>query len=485
MIVELLKVGTEVSTPLGLGGLLAVILFFVLRQVLKTHAQDQRFALKIVNGMFFLAFTVCIIAVSSFVYLRYDPSERGEISFTNKKPYIVGIYPNDLFGPSQEAGLKLGVEHFCSNADIKVVDVNNESVEAFKSGDLSRTLPSLSAALDGLNVFAISGPSITEFTPAVIKANAESSKANMFITSAASLRFLDWAKYRAQNVPLFRISTGIDRRGKSISDFLRQSILAGKRVGFLVESGVNNKDSFGEMFLKEIEDNYQDFFTAKNNGNIQVKKFTNGSKWRENAIFVDFFNEVDLMFYLGVGNDYRNIVNAFYKNDATSTLDSRPILFSWMHAHTLEPMFETGGYYFDEIVEITDLFISKDDLVGESQNVFLNKFKKFGPAMRDQAFSFDAAAILCSSYNQLTNSIQIPQGQYIKFDVTANKRLRDIIESKQMTGVSGLLAFGIDGENPKTRLTYLNFDKSIGWMEIKPKLLFQKKRINKTPSAPR
>jgi hypothetical protein len=100
--------------------------------------------------------------------------------------------------------------------------------------------------------------------------------------------------------------------------------------------------------------------------------------------------------------------------------------------------------------------------------------------MRDQAFSFDAAAILCSSYNQLTNSIQIPQGQYIKFDVTANKRLRDIIESKQMTGVSGVLAFGIDGENPKTRLTYLNFDKSIGWMEIKPKLLFQKKRINKT-----
>jgi len=473
MIVELFKVGSEVSTPLGLGGLLAVILFFVIRQVLKSHAGDKRIALKIVNGMFFLAFFICVFAVSSFVYDRYDPSKSDEISFTNKKPFIVGIYPNDLFGPSQEAGLKLGVEHFCSNADINVVDVNNESVMAFKSGDLSRTLPNLTAALSGLNVFAISGPSITEFTPAVIKANSENSKANMFVTSAAPLKFLDWEKYRQQNVPLFRISTGIDRRGKSISDFLRQSILAGKRIGFLVESGVNNKDSFGEMFLKEIRDNYQGFFTAQNNGNIRVGKFTNGSSWGENENFVNFFNEVDLMFYLGVGNDYRNIVNAFYKDGGASTLGSRPILFSWMHAHTLEPLFETGDYYFDEIVEITDLFISKDDLVGESQNVFMNKFKKFGPAMRDQAFSFDAAAILCSSYNELTSSIQIPQGQYIKFDEVANKRLRDIIESKQMTGVSGVLAFGIDGENPKTRLTYLNFDKSVGWKEIKPKLLFQ------------
>ena len=184
-----------------------------------------------------------------------------------------------------------------------------------------------------------------------------------------------------------------------------------------------------------------------------------------------FFEGVDLLFYLGVGNDYRDIVREFYSIPDSKKLKRRPLLISWMHAHSLEPLFASGDFFFEDLVEITDLYISADDIKSNSHSIFQSKFQKISPAMRDQAFSFDAAAIICDAYSKLITMHSIPAGHYINFDSAANAKLASLIESVQIQGVSGDIGFGPDGENPRTKLSYLRYKKSHGWQEVKPILL--------------
>jgi hypothetical protein len=468
---ELLKIGSEISTPLGLGGLIAVILFLLLHQVLKSNGQQSEIIMRVVNGLFLLSFSVFAFAIFTFVYSPtqdQDDDEQTNISFTTLKPVVIGIYPNDLFGPYQEQGLKAGVEHFCKNTDVRVLDIDNATVKELKNEEGMQTMLSLESALKAQNVLAISGPSITEFTPQVIAKNAEISKASMFISSAAPLNYLNWKTYRSQNTPLFRISSGIDRRGQRISNFLKQAVLKGKKIGFLVEQGVQGKKSFGEVFFDEIKLYYNDFFAAQNNGLIKTASFSRDTDWENETQHTNFIEGVDVLFYLGVGNDYKNIVQAFYSKPDSNKLKQRPLLLSWMHAHSLEPLFASADFFFEDLVEITDLYISQDDIKSSSHNIFLAKFQKISPAMRDQAFSFDAAAIICDAYSKLVSQHNIPAGQYIQFDRVANAKLASLIESGQIHGVSGDIGFGPDGENPRTRLSYLRFNKKEGWLELKP-----------------
>ncbi|MEX1034275.1 MAG: hypothetical protein WDZ30_13000 [Cellvibrionaceae bacterium] len=399
------------------------------------------------------------------------PAELKEHVFTDQKPTVVGIYPSDLFGPNQKNGLLAGINHFCDGNDIEIMHVDSQSYQQLKSG-LSRELENqLGSVLKDENVFAISGPSITEITPVVLNTNKSTRGAPIFVTSAAPKAFLDWQTHK-RDLPLYRISTGIDRRGREISSFIESLITNDIPIYFLVENGSDNQKSFGELFLAEISNYTNDFWRHVAEGRIDVRHYDRG-RFSESSYERDIFDGKGVVFFLGVGTDYRSIVNNYYKlvGESDSNLQ-RPFLISWMHAHSINSDLNESDYLTNHIVEITDFDLSAYMIRPNAHYVFQTNFGEISPANRDEAFSFDAAMHICKAYKEFTNSIDIPAGKYVQFDQHALSEFSKIIDSTETEGVTGVIAFNANGDNPKGKIVFSMF-RDLKWTVIDPNALMQ------------
>lgn len=421
------------------------------------------------------SFALLTVIASSFLLTSYffewprsleSYIPKPQISYTDKKPKIIGIYPKDLFGPLQKDGLWFGKGEYCDD-DVEIIDINKDGFSKLKDKDISSMMSSLKRYLDSENIMSISGPSITEITKNIMNVNRDTKNVPIFITSAAPKRYLDWDVYKKE-MPLFRISTGVDVRARDVSRFIELIIDKPGKMRFLVQEGENGIKSFGQIFLDEIKNEHDDFLKNEGSGHIEVVYFK-----RNDFEVIDinervYFEGTSFVFYLGVGHDYKNIVKNIYKENIAHPVLKRPKLITWMHSHTIDKEIRNHSYYYSDIIEITDLDITAYLGKPDSYFEFEQYFAEIGPNKRDEAFSFDAAMVICSAYENLKSKVDIPFNNYIKFDEVGIKFLEREINDLVVEGVTGNIHFRNDGSNSFGKLVFSKFNGDDKWINVDP-----------------
>ena len=134
-----------------------------------------------------------------------------------------------------------------------------------------------------------------------------------------------------------------------------------------------------------------------------------------------------------------------------------------MNSYALQRLFEkTDSLNFSRVFEITDLDIDYiNDNLGliEVISEFGNRYGHVGPALRDQAYSFDAGLVLLSSMQSLEDPITAPGSKYLKFKDKHYDQMAKCLRNKSVKGVTGEISFNDRGYNKNNGLKYMVFDK--------------------------
>jgi hypothetical protein len=177
-----------------------------------------------------------------------------------------------------------------------------------------------------------------------------------------------------------------------------------------------------------------------------------------------------LIMLLGVGSDYRAFVEAFYQARHHRRAS---IIGGWMNAYDAEPAYRQGGpYQWDRMFEITDVSIDGTPDNAETRR-FANEFSAVSPALRDQAFSFDAGTVVAQAVEQAAGGPDRLSSLHV--NAAFLRRLTRTIAKDRVYGVTGPIRFNAVGQNLGSAeqgegrlLTYVQFGgPRIGWRTLK------------------
>jgi hypothetical protein len=358
-------------------------------------------------------------------------------------PIIVGVYPSDAFGPLHRDGLHAGLAPYAQQ--IRIVDLEAPYVD-MKNDDAPQVLARLRQLLVTENVIAVVGP------PAV------------FITSATSRAAAGWDDTR---VPVFRINSGVDERAREFVDLARSAVARDAPLVFLVETNLNSdRPTYGQILFDAIADQIPEWSQWVREGRITRRSFQRGAiaqeieRWGPDA----FLGRRQLIMLLGVGSDYRAVVEQFYR---AYHPQRHAVLGGWMNAYDAEPSYMTDVYQWAAMFEVTDIHLNSEQN-DETRRQFESEFAAPSPALRDQAFSFDAAGLIAATFLETMHDRPLSDLQVNEAFLT---RFAAALAARRQYGVTGEIVFAENGQNagsPNRQLmTYAQYrGRGEGWVEL-------------------
>jgi predicted CoA-binding protein len=357
-----------------------------------------------------------------------------------------------------------------------------------KNDDIGIIIDRLRYLIKEKNILAIHGPPVTECTSKIIQEVYNSAKnIPVFVTSAAPKKLIKWTEIRVK-VPLFRISTGVDDRAGHIADFIDDVLIRDNyknKMIFLVETNENGVQTFGEKFYAEVDELSKNLNKYRNNNNPKLNRIEVIEFYRNDLEALakiletkGYLNEENIIYLLGVGSQYKFLVNRLYKIDNQTKPKAQ--FGGWMNSYAIDDKFREGGYHLDKLFEITDLFIDHSVPMNERQRNFQEVFKKkINPSLRDQAFSFDIGYVIYEAYNDLCikHQSKLNPSNHLKLDKNLRTEIEQILGTKSFEGVSGAIGFDLNkgGTNQRGKLQYSRFNHSTNdWQVINYNEIFSK-----------
>jgi len=366
-------------------------------------------------------------------------------------PRVVIIQPSTEFGTLHLQAVRYALEPVAPGA-AHIQDCDAPLAE-LKVGRADVCIEKLKSWLKNEDVVAVVAPAVTEATRAVIKAVDESGlRIPVMVTSAAPRSELFWS---GRVVPVYRISSGVDERADELDHLARKFIEAGKNVLLLVEHSINTSTrNYGAQLEGFIRGRDEQFWASKlQSGALARLEYQPGNMAASCEKVRGFATSYPIMFFLGIGGDFRVLVSQCARD-----ISPRPKFLGFMNAYALEEERLSGAKVLDSVFEITDLDLARPGSLSatpESANRFVQRFGNVGPAVRDQAFSYDLGLVLAGALTAIRDARRNnPKLSY--------KGALEIMDSSigktNLIGVTGRLRFGPAPENThmQNRATDLN-----------------------------
>ena len=286
--------------------------------------------------------------------------------------------------------------------------------------------------------------------------------------SAGSPTAIGWDKFQHQ-LSIFRLHSGVDLRSRNIASFIDNAISQHTKVTLLVEhQDPGEPTSFGELLQDEIRAKLPNWEIYVSAGSLTVVAFGAHTLDHDLAKFRVAISKKGVVLLLGIGSQYKAIADQFYRMDQPG--DSVQAQFgSWMTAYAINDS-ETK-YRTDRIFEITDVDVQNTDVPATSFAIFERAFGTVSPALRDQAFSFDAGLCILRAF-QFVKTIGRPDAPSVHdhplIDEAFAQRFANRLRTQQVLGVTGEIHLDKGGyaENT-TRMTYCRYDQaSKRWIPV-------------------
>jgi hypothetical protein len=407
---------------------------------------------------------------------KVDKVIMNNLNYGPIQPKVIGIYPTDGFGPRRQKGLAAVISQV---PPLKLVELS-ATTHQMKQNDIGALLEKLSSQLAGGNVVAVVGPPITECTRAVLAAvKASGKKVPIIIESAGSEGTVGWKDYNDE-IPIFRLSTGVERRASEIGSFLNEAISAKVEVILLVEQDRSAPQAtYGEHVYREVQSQVPSWTAGVDAGLARALYYPAN---RVNEAFSELrgiIGRPKVILLLGLGDAYRQIADEFFvkKGDGPAP---RALLGGWMNAYAMEQPFREQSYFFENLFEITDFDFEPGGPLPRAKQ-FTEAFGLLSPALRDEAYSFDAGLCLSESYRALVAPFDQPardSGQYPVADGLFLTKFAEILSSKEFIGITGDIRFDVPfRQNKCGRLNYTQFDeKQTKWQKVNYADLLRKLR---------
>lgn len=389
------------------------------------------------------------------------------IPLTESKPTIIGIYPNDGFGILRKAGLHAFAQ---DHPEIRVVDLDLLSTTDMKNKDIKVLEENLRAEIAKSNVLAIVGPPITECTEAILEVVATSPiPPPVFLECAGARKVIGWEKH-ANSVPIFRISSGIERRANEIALFIKAALAKKTHIALIVEKS-STKYTYGEQLYSHIEKAIPDWQDHLNSGRLCGMYYPPGEVESRFSEIATHIKRPGIVLTLGLGADFEKLVKKFYNSRAQKPASK---IGGWMNAYMLTKS-APNGLHFDQIFEITDFNFSSSGPPPSIEGEFTRAFGAPSPALRDQAFSFDAAYCIYSAYQSTKATLNIGNSNlYPRIDELFVRVFKRELIGVLHRGITGDIRFNTeDGQNIGGRLEYVQYSqKRNGWLQVPYSTLF-------------
>ena len=314
-----------------------------------------------------------------------------------KKPTIIYIYPDAEFGVLRKKGFERGI-HNAENQNKVHTKYIPVPFDELKKGKISSIETILTNQIQKKTVAAIVSPSITEATePIVNLVRSLDKNIPILIESSIDSDEINWE----EDKHLFRLSSGVDARGREIGYVIETLVQKGRSVSIIAEK---EPTSYGGKMLRyassPIVSQVPEFRytpnSIKSDLDVVISQHDKFEDLNNDAI-KKLQDPENVVFFLGLGSDFAEFVKRFYQNE--SSLKAKAKLIGVMVSYKLIGFYEENPDNVDAslIFEITDFdfilpFKPTEELVG-----FKSQFspkKAVSPAIRDQAYSFDGADLL-------------------------------------------------------------------------------------------
>lgn len=368
-------------------------------------------------------------------------------------PIIVGIYPTDAFGPLHRHGLHAALAPYAR--ELRIVDLEAPYAD-MKADKADMVLAQLRRVLIEENVVAVVGPPVTEFTRSVIdEVERTGLPTPIFVTSATSRHAAGWDE---TDIPVFRINSGVDERAHEFVTLARASIAAQVPLVFLVETSTNSDErTYGQILFDSITREIPEWSQWVESGLVTRRNFSRGDAVNEVARWnADrFLSRRQIVMLLGVGSDYTALIDGYYRAHQPARVS---LLGGWMNAYNTEPAYRTNTYQWDRMFEVTDIHFHTA-IERDAARRFVREFGTITPALRDQAFSFDAGTAIAHSFLETTRESGAERLQTTPAYLSDFSRLFGQRRSHGVTGEIHFNAFGQNvGDSESGLMTYAQFD---------------------------
>ena len=416
-------------------------------------------------GLGIAAAIASLITIATLLVVL-NPPLQGRITHTLNAaagdPVVIGIYPSDAFGPLHRYGLHAAMAPY--ERELRVIDLEAPYAE-MKAGEADALLDRLRELILHENVVAIVGPPVTELTGRIVREVERSGMpVPVFITSSSTREAAGWEETR---VPLFRINSGVDERAAEFVDLARQAVAAEIPLVFLVETTTEgNEPTYGQILFQAIASAIPEWEQWVENGYVTRRNFQRGEiaaemiRWNGE----EFLDRRQLLMLLGAGKDYTTLVQSYYRSNQKSR---RTVVGGWMNAYNTESVYVRDNYQWSQMFEVTDIdFSVRNDppRIGR----FRREFGPITPALRDQAFSFDAGSVVGDTLLQMFD--RPSDFNKLKTDAAFLARYSSALSQQRYLGVTGRIRFDARGQNvggsTAGLMVYAQYSANGGWRPL-------------------
>lgn len=344
-------------------------------------------------------------------------------------PVVLGIFPSDSFGIDQSDGLKAA---FRDTPSIEVRDLV-APIDAMKRRDAPELMEGLRANLAERNVIAIVGPSITEFTPEVLRVIEESGRNPAIILMTAGAREdLGWNE---SALPIFRVCSGVDERAEQFARLAQNTIASGVDLVLMVESVPNSNDpSYGELFFGKITDRLPRWAQWYDEGRVRSINYRRGAIMDSVSLprLRRIFDQNKMVIVVGLSGDYKTLVENLYRAEDPPRA---AMLGGWNNSHDLQQLSERIDIQFNRLFDMTDVFRSPADVRGlPDARRFEEEFGELNPSVRNVAVTFDSGLVIKQAVSQIEGEISA-------------ERLVEVLRGQRFNGITGEVSFVAEGPN--------------------------------------
>lgn len=381
------------------------------------------------------------------------------------KALVLGIYPNEKFGIQQSNGLKASLDGF---PQLMVQDLD-APLSAMKGRDAPQVIEDLKLFLEERNVVAIVGPSITEFTPQVLKVIEDSGqRPAIVLTTAGSRADIGWQE---SDLPIFRVGSGVDERAAQFKELAERAIAQGIGITFLIESpqdggsgggdGDNaGKKTYGELFFERVSAELPRLEEWESDGRVTRRTFVSGQitdafSSPESAAVLD---QNRLIVIMGLSGDFKALAQQHFRADQPAR---KAVLAGWNNSHQVKAAIETMPLQTDRLIDMTDVFEGMAFTGEKPEEIaqFESLFGPLSPRWRLEAVAFDSGVIVKQAAREIEGEL-------------TSDALVAVLRSRSFNGVTGRIFFNSTGQNTGDAgglqgFYSLSYDPaSDGWREV-------------------
>jgi len=344
-------------------------------------------------------------------------------------PVVLGIYPNEGFGIDQADGLRAA---FADTPSVIIRDLA-ASLDAMKGRDAPELIEGLKTNLAQRNVIAIVGPSITEFTPEVLRVVEESGRRPAIVLTTASSRAnIGWDD---SDLPIFRVGSGMDERAEQFSRLAQNTVASGVELVLMYESVPNSDDlTYGQLFYQRITQRLPQWQEWSDQKRVRSLSYTRGEIMQKASLarVRPIFDQNKMIVVVGLSGDYKELVQNLYRADEEPRA---ALLGGWNTSKAVQEVSQEMEIQDTRLFDMTDVFRSPADTRGLPDSVrFQEIFGAPTPALRQEAVAYDSGLVIKQAVVQMDG------------EITAEK-LVEMLRGQRFNGVTGEIAFAESGES--------------------------------------